>query len=584
MNHVDLPVSTISTTPHIDAAPAPAESVNEIKRRVAKVAMAVTAAALVLGLVLRLWYLFHVPTTSDEAIVGLMANDILHGHFSAFYWGQAYGGGEAYVVAVMFAVFGHSAVVLGLSAVVLSATAAILTWRAARRLVSSPELAALTGALVWLVPDAAISNSTREGGFRGVTMVCGLACLLLALRLLDGSRSWFDACAIGLFAGLGWWSSPEIAYFLVPAGLVTAGAVAKSKIPMRSWVARAVAALAAFVVGALPWIWANTNSGFASLRLSSFPGGATTSFNNGFWGRLGVFGRLSMPIELNLRRLPTGMFLFGGTGAGFRHALGVTVTVAAITIAGLATMLCAVRGGRWLALALSVAAFPFLFAAQPGTWFWADGRYIVFLGPLLALSVVSGIEEAVHLLSARRSWSHSFSVSIAALIVSGVLTAGIVLSVFAIAGDNQASVGTLTSGWGDPDGPVSTAVASLRMAGVHDGFADYWVAYKLDFLSDRGMTFTTARGDVDRHKAFDHVVEGESAQAWIFVPPSELDIGYRQFSPTAMIAGPDGIAEAHFLAVLRALGVPFRVVNAGIVSAVIPQRKVTISETMATVP
>jgi hypothetical protein len=562
--------------------PAPAHSDNGITRLLAKVAIAVTVAALVLGLVLRLWYLFHVPTNSDEAIVGLMANDILHGHFSAFYWGQAYGGGEAYVVAGMFAIFGHSAVVLGLSAVVLSATAAILTWRAARRLVSSPGLAALTGALVWLVPDAAISNSTREYGFRGVTMVCGLACLLLALRLLDGSRSWADVCGIGLFAGLGWWSSPEIAYFLLPAGLVTAGAVAKSNIPMRSWVARAVAAAAAFVVGALPWIWANANSGLASLRLSSFPNGATTSYNTGFWGRLSVFGRLSMPIELNLRRLGTGTFLFGGTGAGLRHALGVAVTVAVIAIAAFATVLCAIRGGRWLALALSVAAFPFLFAAQPGTWFWADGRYIVFLGPLLALSVVSGIEEAVHRLSVRRARSPSSS-GLAAIVMSAVVTAGIVLSVFAIAGDNQTSVRTLTSGWSEPDGPVTTAVASLHAAGVHDGFADYWVAYKLDFLSNQDMTFSTARGEVNRHKAFDRGVDTASEQAWIFVPPSETSVGYRQFSPTAMIAGPDGIPEAHFVAVLRALHVPFRVVNAGIVSAVIPRRKVTISEAMAPV-
>ena len=65
-----------------------------------------------LGLLLRCWYLTHQPTNSDVAIVGLMARQILHGHFSAFYWGQTYGGVEPYLVAVMFAVFGQSTIVL----------------------------------------------------------------------------------------------------------------------------------------------------------------------------------------------------------------------------------------------------------------------------------------------------------------------------------------------------------------------------------------------------------------------------------------------------------------------------------------
>jgi hypothetical protein len=225
-------------------------------------------------------------------------------------------------------------------------------------------------------------------------------------------------------------------------------------------------------------------------------------------------------------------------------------------------------------LAVSVVAFPFLFAAQPGTWFWMDGRYIVFLGPLLALSVVSGVEEGVVRLANRRTWSTS-SASIATFAVSTLLAAGVVLSVFALAGDNHTSVSSLMSGWHEPDAPVSSAVATLHTAGVRNGFADYWVAYKLDLLSGQDMTFSTARGDVDRHKAFDRVVDAATSQAWIFVPASEARIGYEQFSPTTMIAGPDGLTETDFLTALRSLKVPFRVVNAGIVSAVIPARKVT---------
>jgi hypothetical protein len=59
-----------------------------------------------------------------------------------------YGGGEAYVVAGAFAIFGSSIWVLEGTAVVLSMAAAVLTWRIILRLVQDPALAALAGALV----------------------------------------------------------------------------------------------------------------------------------------------------------------------------------------------------------------------------------------------------------------------------------------------------------------------------------------------------------------------------------------------------------------------------------------------------
>ena len=147
---------------------------------------AVVAAAVAFGVALRLWFLFHVPVNSDEAIVGLMARGIEHGHFVAFYWGQPYGGGEPYVVALLFALFGQSALALALTPVLLWAVSSVLVWRIVRRLVATPELALLAGALAWVGPDVALSNSTLEYGFRGVTLVCGLTALLMSLRVLDG--------------------------------------------------------------------------------------------------------------------------------------------------------------------------------------------------------------------------------------------------------------------------------------------------------------------------------------------------------------------------------------------------------------
>ena len=62
--------------------------------------------ALAYGLVLRGWLLVQVPLWGDEAIVGIMARAIDGGHFTAFIWGQHYGGLEPYVTALVLKVGG----------------------------------------------------------------------------------------------------------------------------------------------------------------------------------------------------------------------------------------------------------------------------------------------------------------------------------------------------------------------------------------------------------------------------------------------------------------------------------------------
>ena len=73
---------------------------------------------------MRSWYLFHRPVNGDEAIAGLLANQIAHGHFSAFYWGQSYGGAEPYLVAVLYRVFGSGIWAMKVVPVLLAAVGA----------------------------------------------------------------------------------------------------------------------------------------------------------------------------------------------------------------------------------------------------------------------------------------------------------------------------------------------------------------------------------------------------------------------------------------------------------------------------
>ena len=271
-------------------------------------------AVVLVGLFLRVWILGREPWSSSTAIPGLMAREILHGHFSAFYWGQNYGGAEPYVVAAMFALFGQSHFTLGLTPVVLDAIAAVLVWRIGGRLFGS-RVGVGAALLFWIWPEVYIFDSTQEYGFRFVTLVCGLAVMLIAIRIAQRGEPvrlprsfslatveapsqsavvvYLDWLALGLFAGIGWWSSPEVVYYLVPSVVFLGWRLLKRRIELRpGYLALAVVGA---VVGALPWLWANARSHLGSLRH------APAQQDGSYLSHLSILFTHLVPIVLGLR-------------------------------------------------------------------------------------------------------------------------------------------------------------------------------------------------------------------------------------------------------------------------------------------
>ena len=526
------------------------------------------AVAVVVGTVIRAWLLFHQPVTSDEAVAGLISHQILHGHTYAFFWGQPFGGVEPYVVAAVFAALGQSSLTLGLAPVLLSALAAVLVWRVALRLVGSARVALLAGALAWAAPFPVVFTSTIEGGYRGVTLACGLAVLLISLRILDGKFRVAEFVALGVIAGVGWWSLPEIAYFLVPAGLVLVGALVQSSRAgdLARWPGRIGAAAVAFGVGALPWWWTNIGSGFASLDTSKFPGSATP-LNPGYGGRLRIFFRFTLPLYADLRRLNTGVWLFGGSGSSFhRVAVALAVVLVVVVVVG-ALVLCFLRGGRCIALGVALVLYPFFVALQPGTWYWQDGRYAVYLGPLLVLVLAAACTELAARVRTRRR--------VPGLSLMGaVVVLSLVFSVVSFHQSFSVTPHTLVANWATPDAAATATATELEAEGVRTGYADYWVAYKLDFLSRGNLSMTVAGTDPDRWESLTGEVRTSGSPAWLFVPPGRIPAGLQQFAMTGDIQGPSGMAEAQFLADLGHLGLTYRTIDAGPIQAVVPSSRV----------
>ena len=271
------------------------------------VVIVVVTLAGIFGALERLWLLLHLPLFSDEAVVGLIVRQINKGQFSTFYWGQQYGGVEPYVAALV----GHvvpGPIGLNATASLLASAAAVMVGLVVLEASGDRRAALLAGALAWVWPYAVVWNSSRELGFHFATLASGLALLYFAVRVCRGHRGPMTLLALGACAGIGWWSSPEIAYFALPAGVVLVGSWRRWT---DGWSARVdpwpmVLVVIGAVAGALPWLVTNVHTGFASLSQSSAPAGTTT-----YGGRLVVFMEKVLPTELGLRTLGTGHWVGG---------------------------------------------------------------------------------------------------------------------------------------------------------------------------------------------------------------------------------------------------------------------------------
>ena len=507
---------------------------------------------LVLGLLLRVWILGRAPVNSDQAVVALMAREILRGHLFAFYWGQSYGGGEPYVVAALFALFGESRLALGSAPILLDAAAALLVWRIGRRWFD-PDAAVLAALLFWIWPEVYLYLSTVEYGFRSLALVCGLGVLLFALRLAEPRASRLrDWAALGLFLGVGWWCSPEVVFFAVPALLwLTYRAVQSREWPRPAGVVLFVVMTA---LGAAPWLTANVGHGYPSVQPEAH------LYFHAWIGRLGDFFQHVVPLVLGLRLRGTGDWL---VSQGFGTTLYVLFGAAILAwVAVLA------RERRAAPLVAFVVLFPFAYTYSPFSGFWKDGRYAVYLAPVLALLVASALCEL------RRGSSRlARAAPVLGVLCALALTAGVAARLapyVPLAGAHGSRSGWMS--WtADPDEWIRPLVSALERAQVRGTYAGYWVAYPLTFESHGRVV--AAAPDVNRYPPYLAAVARSSRQAWVFPRASTLTalnqaVGAHPWLPNGTLT------LTEFEGYLRLHAIAYDVENAGFFTIVYPVRAV----------
>ena len=445
-------------------------------RRSVSVIDAVTVVGILTGIGLRIWVLSAPSLGSldaDEAVSGLMARHFLDGEWSSFFWGQSYGGSqEAILTAALFGVAGTGTLLLRVVPTVLYAVAAVLVWRVGRRTVGEPA-ARLAAVLFWVWPAYFVWRSTKAYGFYGSGLVLGLTILLLALRLRE-QRSRREVALLGLALGLSWWATPQIVILALPA---LAWLVWRRPSVLRDW----WIALPAALVGAFPWIVWNARNHWNSLN----PIEERTSKLD----HLRTLFTDIAPTTLGLR-VPFSLEWIAGPIVGW--------ALTGLAVAGLAWLVWR-RPQRLEVLILACLVFVPIHVLSPYSFVTVEPRYTSLLQPVLALLIA----RAVY-----RPWP----------VAVGAVAAAVALSVAGLASMERHRLTVPQINETPTPENLTGLVRVLERAQVKTAFADYWVAYPIDFLSRERIIATPApdTGTI-RNVLWDETVRRSPNPAYVFV-------------------------------------------------------------------
>jgi len=429
------------------------------------------ALAVVAGIVLRVVVYRSTlgNTNADEGLIGVMVLHALHGHLAAFQWGQAYGGTQEVLLAVpVFWAAGAGLLSLRLVSVALGASAAILVWRVGLRTIGEP--AATAAALIlWLWPPRTIDDLLHEEGFYGTNLLYCALVLLVVLRAKERPDA-VRVALVGLVSGLAIWQSAQVAPIVIPA---VAWLVWRQRRVLRyAWAAVLLAA-----VGAAPAIVWNIRHDWGSLHVNP---GAHLSYLQ----RLRVFVSPIFPAFLGLRASYSIEWIVPA-------ALGVALYAGLVVLFGYGAY--RARRKDELVIYLVVAAFPFLYAASPKANLPTDPRYAIVIAPCLALLLAQ----------LGSTYVRAVAIVTLALLVSALS----LRHSDAWATHHATPPDTLST-----PRSIAPLIASLDRLGVRRVFANYWIAFRLDFETKERIV--AAQNAVDSLSVHDgDVLPGPAANA-----------------------------------------------------------------------
>jgi 4-amino-4-deoxy-L-arabinose transferase-like glycosyltransferase len=459
------------------------------------------------GLVLRAWVLVASQRLSaDEAIPGLMARHILYrAEWPVFYWGQAYfGAAEAYLIAALFALFGFHAWLVFVPALLASVALIPLTWAIAEHLGPSPAgpLAAVPVALPPPILSRVLGNAGGGFALGFALQLAALLFLLRALRSCPVRTRWL--ALFSLSTGLAAWVWQPSLIALPP--LLVAALLRAPELRRADRLAVAGVPLA---VGLAPMVAYNVSSGWPTVSALLIKYSQTLPMASEPLTR-----QLQQLGALVLTTLGGGEETFGGSNP----IQSVLLAAALVATPAIALML-ALRTRTRHATADD---------AHVERCVWHSR--LVGLGLLLTMTALNvlaahgGVRYLVPLFLAACALCGAAVASIAQRMVRlrwllPVLLAGVFLS-------NLAGYTRITELMAPEQlsmvDQTQAAVAVLEERGLTTGYADYWTAYPVTYLSAERITVAPtlafdASGRIDRYPSYTQRVDSQTDPRQLFV-------------------------------------------------------------------
>lgn len=424
---------------------------------------AAVAAILLLGLVAR-YLLVHSGVgdlNSDEATTGLMARGIMRGEFPVMVAGNSYGGTlEAYAAAALFFVTGLDGFALKAIPTLSWLGACVALFFVARTMLSR-VISLAVSCLLWVYSSSTTLLSIQAYSGYG----SGLVATILSLGLLVGEvmrpegAQWNRGrvarlLLLGLLSSIAIWQHPMYLAPLLPAHAYVVATRFRSALRYLAPVGLGAA------IGALPTLAYNLRHDWATLHLKEQNPVPVSSYGSRFVNFFfELFPRLS------------GLKAIDGTWIG--NGLGETIFLLlfACFVWSIVRLIRGTPGDRLLAAA--AIGGPFLIAVPPTSYYYDDARYGIWYAPILLLVVARAVVLRLPQLQPTAAQMFLLAYAWFALFcwpAQHHLTGPIRLA--------------------DPDDGVERLADAMKAANVRYARADYWIAYRLTFLSEERIIAT----------------------------------------------------------------------------------------------